>query len=70
MKNTIILNIATLLLIVCFSIPAVTYAQDGLLDLSFDTDGIVTTAIGTSDDFGRADFFNRNMCRIQIGNIA
>ncbi len=54
MKNTIILNIATLLLIVCFSIPAVTYAQDGLLDLSFDTDGIVTTAIGTSDDFGRA----------------
>ncbi|NOT35957.1 MAG: T9SS type A sorting domain-containing protein [Saprospiraceae bacterium] len=28
------------------------FAQDGSLDLSFDIDGIVTTSIGTSNDFG------------------
>ncbi len=29
------------------------FAQDGSLDLTFDNDGIVTTSIGTSEDFGR-----------------
>lgn len=34
--------------------PLLSIAQSGSLDPSFDTDGIVTTPIGSSDDFGRS----------------
>ncbi len=54
MKNVFTPNRATLILFVGFIIPVISFAQDGLLDLSFDTDGFVTTAVGPSDDYGRA----------------
>lgn len=46
MKNKNKLRKAVLLLATCFVMPIATMAQDGSLDLSFGTGGIVTTDIG------------------------
>ena len=37
---------------ICFAFPIVSLAQDGSLDLNFDSDGMVSTPIGTGDDRG------------------
>lgn len=50
-------TLPTSLVILIFSLylfPARFHAQDGSLDLSFDSDGFVTTPIGSSEDYGRA----------------
>lgn len=46
MKNIIVIITAALYLGAFFTMPRASYAQDGSLDLSFDTNGIVTTDIG------------------------
>ncbi len=51
-KSTLFKTI--LVLISYFSIPNTSLAQDGSLDLSFDTDGIITTPIGTINDYGKS----------------
>ena len=50
MKTTLIT--AVLLFAGICLVPAISYAQDGSLDLTFSSDGKVTTAIGGSNDYG------------------
>jgi uncharacterized delta-60 repeat protein len=52
MKKSITSYAAVLLLIAAGLLPTFSYAQPGSLDLSFDNDGIVTTAFGNNTDQG------------------
>lgn len=54
MKNKLTLIAAQLLLCTCFALPYHSFAQAGSLDLTFDTDGKVTTDIGNGNDDVRA----------------
>ena len=53
MKNKI-KYFATILFIISAILPVASFAQAGSLDLSFDTDGIVSTPIGGDDDYANA----------------
>lgn len=48
MKNEITFILKRMIFISCFAFPIVSLAQDGSLDLSFDTDGVTSTAIGAN----------------------
>ncbi|WP_309640959.1 T9SS type A sorting domain-containing protein [Flavobacterium sp.] len=52
MKNKMTLLRITVILTVLYALPSL--AQNGSLDLTFNTDGLVTTPIGNSYDFARA----------------
>lgn len=54
MKKYFTIYASTILLFVLLTNPLQSLAQSGSLDPSFDTDGIVTTPIGSSDAFGRS----------------
>ncbi|MBK7681830.1 MAG: T9SS type A sorting domain-containing protein [Bacteroidetes bacterium] len=54
MKKYFTIYASTILFYVLLTNPLQSLAQSGSLDLSFDTDGIVTTPIGSSDAFGRS----------------
>lgn len=47
---------------------AICNAQDGTLDLSFDADGIVTTPIGTANDFGNTVVIQSDGKIVMAGN--
>lgn len=54
MKNSTQLTAAMIFIASAFVFPTRFFAQAGSLDLSFDTDGIVTADIGQDEDNGRA----------------
>ena len=54
MKKYFTIYASTILFYVLLTNPLQSIAQSGSLDPSFDTDGIVTTPIGSSDAFGRS----------------
>ncbi|MBK8449289.1 MAG: T9SS type A sorting domain-containing protein [Saprospiraceae bacterium] len=54
MSNRTIFLIQALTFSMCCVISIFTYSQDGSLDLSFDHDGKITTAIGNNNDLGNA----------------
>jgi uncharacterized delta-60 repeat protein len=54
MKKTITSFATALLLIAAGLLPTFSYAQPGSLDISFDNDGKLTTAIGSSYDYGNS----------------
>ena len=54
MKNNFTYYTSSIILYVLLTIPFLSIAQSGSLDPSFDSDGIVTTPIGSSDAFSRS----------------
>jgi len=54
MKIELIFTATSMIFSAIFSLPLVSFAQAGTLDLSFGTNGVVTTPFGTGNDLGKA----------------